>query len=171
MSRRGKWLALAVVVTSLVGLTAGAGWLYSRFFGDPTENSMAYMGLIRVDAGYRDISAYHDGSDSCNCVQHWYIGPAQLDPMLWFTGPGLVWVPATGTQPPEETGWHAVAYADPTTPRTGRCHVDLDRETSNYSYSLDDGVRISTEQASGWLQGNLDVIEVDVACDRDANRL
>lgn len=168
MSRRGKLLAYALVATSLIGLTAGAGWLYSRFFGDPSEHSVAYMGLIRVDAVYYDISAYHGGSDSCNCIQRWYIGPARLDPMLGFTGPGLVWVPTQGIDPPG-TGWHGVADADPTTPQTGRCDVSLTRETSEYR--LDDAVRMSTRQVDGWVGGNLDVIEVDVRCERDTGRL
>jgi hypothetical protein len=170
MNNRRTWLTLALVAASLISLAAGAGWLYFRYIGDPTANGLAYMGLIRVDAAYRDISAYHGGSDSCNCVQRWYIGPAELDPTLSFKGQGLVWVPARGSNPPAETGWYAVAYADPTTPQTGRCHLSLVRETSAY-YLLDDVVRMSNDQVNGSAEGKLDVIELDLECDRDADGL
>jgi hypothetical protein len=169
MGLGGRWLIVGVV-TSTAALIAVAGWLYARMFADPTENGRAYANQIRVASGYVDISVNHDGSDSCNCVQRWYVGPAGADPSVVFSGPGLAWspLPTAAANTSWALGWEPLATAHVTTSDTGRCSLQVGRETP--AYGLHDVVNMSADQVAGWNDRRLDVLELYVQCERDTGR-
>lgn len=153
---------MGVVVLVGVGLVVA----FRVLFAVRNGNALGYADRMGVHGGYVRIDDDNSNEGACGCdLVRWYIGPANADPTTVFTGPGLSLTPA-----PITTGdpWQWLVGGDGYTPPTGHCGVSILRllHTSTL-YDYPDIWHLSPRQVNGWEQGELDIVEVSLLCDKD----
>src|SRR5262245_11483031 len=97
-SRRRRWMIGVVVVSVVVGTLIGLGFVatFRLLFSVKNAYALAYADQMEAHGGYVRIDDYNGGAGSCDCdLDRWYMGPANADPTVVFTGPGLSLAPTT----------------------------------------------------------------------------
>ena len=166
MSKRGGWLLTGVIVVAL----ALCGWFVARplVIGwlDPQHNSGArhYLEQTRVQFGFRRIGSAVEGTCRCTLTAY-YVGPAGVDPVHVFDGPGLTLQP----WPPGSVGdtrpWDFLLTGEGNSQQSGYCNVGIDRYQRS-SAPLDYW-SLSQRERADFQAGKLDILALDIGCNAD----